>query len=68
MISVGGGVESDLGAEDRMGILEFSKCSLEKGDVRSRGFREEDGENSEAGATRHGFAPAEFGVADGSGK
>lgn len=58
------GVEVDLGAEDRVRILEISKCSLEKRDV--SGFGEEEAENRVSGATRNGFAPAKLGASGGS--
>lgn len=59
---VSGGVEMELGAEDRVGILYIAKFSLNQRDI--WGFREKKAENSNSGAGEDGFAPAVLGAAD----
>lgn len=54
----------ELGAEDRMGILEFVEGVLEKGEVWRVG--EEEGDDGDAGATGNGSAEAILGSSDGS--
>ena len=64
MVGIVGGVEVDVGAKDRMGILEGAECGL---DVRNVwGFGEEKTEDGYSGAPGNGLAPAIFGAADGS--
>ena len=63
--SVVGGIEMDLGAENRVGILEFVEGILDNSDLRR--FWEEEAQNRYASADGNSLAPAELGAADGPG-
>lgn len=65
MEGVGGGVEVELGAEDRMGILEIVEGIFENSDFGC--FREEEAEHGDAGADGNSLAPAKLSSADGAG-
>ena len=65
MEGVGGGVVVDLGAEDRVGILEIVEGIFESSDF--GWLREEEAEHGDARADGNGLAPAKLCSARGAG-